>query len=63
MSEFLTGFGGMHEQAQLAFKAVRGRKLWGKFSAFRFAQKHGIVKLYVLIQQLNAIEEESINLS
>lgn len=50
-------FEGMHAQAAEAFKAMHGRKAWGKFAAFRYAQKKGIVRLYVLAQQLEALHK------
>lgn len=46
----------MHHQAALALKALRIKQTCGGFAARRFAAKHGVLGLFRLAQQLEAVK-------
>lgn len=49
----------MTSQARHAIKAAKGRPVWGKYAARRYAEKHGVpAGLYRLACQLEAMENE-----
>lgn len=46
----------LHPQAYLAFKALAMRGTCGSYAARRFAHKNGVLRLYTLACQLQAVE-------
>ena len=46
----------MSNQASLAFKALHIKQTCGAYAARRFAVRHGILPLYRLVQQLEAVQ-------
>lgn len=44
------------QSAKDAIKAARGSKSWGRFAAWRFAEKRNILPLYRLACQLEALK-------
>lgn len=46
----------LHPQAWLAFRALALRGQCGRYAARRFAVKHGVLRLYTLVCQLQAVE-------
>ena len=46
----------MHDQAVLAFKALKLKRRCGSFAARRFAYHRGVLGLYRMVQQLEAVK-------